>query len=181
MTIIIRPYESRDWADISRIHDAARVDELRGAGLLEAYLDLAATYENEGLFDDDVWVAELDGHVAGFLAGSAGEITWAYVHPALYRRGVGRALVEHVLARATGPVELEVLEGNSARTFYEAVGFVWQSTTTGKLAGNESFEATGHTLVWKPVNVTESGSELRPAPETADAGPVTKTDPAPGA
>ncbi|MFE7846203.1 GNAT family N-acetyltransferase [Microbacterium sp. NPDC057407] len=152
MTIVVRPYEASDWDDISRIHDAARWDELRGAGLVDAYLSLAETYENEGLFDDDVWVAELDRRVAGFLAGSADEITWAYVDPALYRRGVGRALVEHVLARATGPVELEVLEGNSARAFYEAVGFVWQSTTTGKLAGNESFRATGHTLVWRPAS-----------------------------
>lgn len=150
VSIVIRAYEDRDWADISRIHDAARLDELGGAGLLEAYLSLADTYENEGLFDDDVWVAELDGEVAGFLAGSEGEITWAYVDPALYRRGVGRALVEHVLRRATGPVELEVLEGNSARAFYESVGFVWDSTTTGKLAGNESFQATGHTLIWRP-------------------------------
>ncbi len=151
MTITVRPYESRDWDDIRRIHDAARLDELGGAGLLEAYLDLEATYENEGLFDDDVFVAEADGRVVGFIAGSADEITWAYVDPQLYRRGIGRALVQHMLDRATGPVELEVLEGNSARAFYEAVGFVWESTTTGKLAGNESFQATGHTLVWRPA------------------------------
>ncbi|WP_349428666.1 hypothetical protein [Microbacterium sp. LWS13-1.2] len=68
MTVDIRPYESRDWHAICRIHDAARLDELRGAGLLEAYLDLAATFENEGLFDDQVWVAECEGRVAGFIA-----------------------------------------------------------------------------------------------------------------
>ncbi len=151
MTIVIRPYEAADWAEICRIHDAARLDELRGAGLLEAYLDLEATFENEGLFDDEVWVAEADGRVAGFIAGSSGEITWAYVDPALYRRGVGRALVQHMLDRATGPVELEVLAGNSARAFYEALGFVLETTTTGKLAGNEAFQATGHTLVWRPA------------------------------
>ncbi|WP_205791332.1 GNAT family N-acetyltransferase [Microbacterium sulfonylureivorans] len=150
MSIVIRPYESRDWGDICRIHDAARLDELGGAGLLEAYLDLAATYENEGLFDDEVWVAEVDGRVAGFIAGSRDEITWAYVDPGLYRRGVGRALVEHMLSLATGPVELEVLDGNSARAFYEALGFVLETTTTGKLAGNEGFQATGHTMVWRP-------------------------------
>ncbi|MDY0908659.1 GNAT family N-acetyltransferase [Microbacterium sp. CFBP9034] len=150
MTVAIRPYEPRDWDDIARIHDAARVDELRGAGLLDAYLDLAATYENEGLFDDEVWVAELDGRVAGFIAGSREEITWAYVDPELYRRGIGRALIEHMLSQATGPVELEVLDGNSARAFYESVGFVIESTKTGKLAGYESFEATGHTMVWRP-------------------------------
>ena len=151
MTVIIRPYESREWGDICRIHDAARLDELRGAGLLEAYLDLEATYENEGLFDDDVWVAELDGRVAGFLAASADEITWAYVDPGLYRRGIGRALVEHVLARADGPIALHVLDGNAARAFYEALGFTHKATTTGRLVGNESFTATGHTLVWRPA------------------------------
>ena len=154
MAVDIRPYEPRDWDDISRIHDAARLDELRGAGLLDAYLDLATTYENEGLFDDDVWVAELDGRVAGFIAGSVGEeggeITWIYVDPQLYRRGVGRALVEHVTVRAGGPVHLEMLDGNGALAFYEALGFARESTTTGKLAGNEAFEATGHTLVWRP-------------------------------
>ena len=151
MSIGIRPYEARDWDDIARIHDAARLDELGGAGLLEAYLDLAATFENEGLFDEEVWVAEVDGRVAGFIAGSADEITWAYVDPALYRRGVGRALVEHMLSRASGPVSLEVLDGNAARSFYEALGFVLESTKTGKLAGNESFAATGHTMVWRPA------------------------------
>jgi ribosomal protein S18 acetylase RimI-like enzyme len=155
VTVDIRPYESRDWDDICRIHDAARLDELRGAGLLEAYLDLADTYENEGLFDDQVWVAEYEGRVAGFIAGSVdqegGEITWIYVDPALYRRGIGRALVEHFIARAGGPVELEVLDGNAARAFYESLGFVRTATTSGKLAGNEAFTATGHTLVWTPA------------------------------
>lgn len=154
VTVGVRAYEARDWADVCRIHDAARVDELRGAGLLDAYLDLADTYENEGLFDAEVWVAEVDGAVAGFLAGSVGpeggEITWIYVDPALHRRGVGRALVEQFLARSGGPVELEVLEGNAARGFYEALGFALASTTTGRLAGNEAFTATGHTLVWSP-------------------------------
>jgi ribosomal protein S18 acetylase RimI-like enzyme len=154
VTVDIRPYEAGDWDDICRIHDAARLDELRGAGLLEAYLDLADTYENEGLFDDEVWVAVAEGRVAGFIAGSVGdeggEITWIYVDPALHRRGIGRALVEHFVARSGGPIELEVLDGNAARGFYEALGFVLTSTATGKLAGNETFTATGHTLVWTP-------------------------------
>jgi ribosomal protein S18 acetylase RimI-like enzyme len=151
MTITIRPYEPRDWGDICRIHDAARRDELRDAGLLAAFLDLETTYKQEGLFDGDVWIAELDGRVAGFVAASTDEITWAYVDPGLRRRGVGRALVEHVLARAEGSIELDVLDGNAARAFYEALGFTLKATTTGKLMGNESFMATGHTLVWRPA------------------------------
>ena len=150
MTIEIRPFEARDWQSMCRIHDAARLDELRDSVGLDAYLPLGETFQNEGLFDGDVWVAELDGEVAGFIAGFPDEITWAYVDPDLYRRGVGRALVEHVLARAPGPVELEVLDGNDARAFYERMGFVVIATTRGKLAGNERFTATGHTMVWTP-------------------------------
>jgi ribosomal protein S18 acetylase RimI-like enzyme len=150
VTVDIRPFEARDWPAMCRIHDAARLDELRDSVGLDAYLTLEETYQNEGLFDGDVWVAEVDGEVAGFIAGFPDEITWAYVDPALYRQGVGRALVEHMLARAPGPVELEVLDGNAARAFYERLGFVVTTTTTGKLAGNEQFTATGHTMVWTP-------------------------------
>ena len=66
------------------------------------------------------------------------------------RRGVGLALVAHVLARATGPVRLEVLDGNPAHAFYERLGFLVEATTTGRLAGNEAYGATGHTMVWWP-------------------------------
>jgi GNAT superfamily N-acetyltransferase len=150
VAVTIRPYEPGDWDAIQRIHDAARLDELRATVGLDAYLTLAETYENEGLFDDQAWVAELDGVVAGFLAGSGVAITWLYVDPSLQDRGVGRALVTHVLARATGPVSLEILDGNPARAFYARLGFVVESTTTGRLAGNEAFEATGHVMVWRP-------------------------------
>jgi hypothetical protein len=68
MSIVIRPYAAPDWDAVARIHDSARLDELRLSVGTEAFLDLAATYEGEGLFDDEVWVAELDGQVAGFIA-----------------------------------------------------------------------------------------------------------------
>ena len=151
MTITIRPYEESDWDAISRIHDAARLDELAASVGVDAFLDLATTYESEGLFDGDVWVGELDGEVAGFIAVSDDEVTWTYVHPSHYRRGVGRALLRHVVARATAPLELEVLDGNTAaRQLYESEGFELQRTHTGKLVGNEAFTATGHTLVYTP-------------------------------
>ena len=151
MTITIRPYEESDWDAISRIHDAARMDELAASVGVDAFLDLATTYESEGLFDGDVWVGELDGEVAGFIAVSDDEVTWTYVHPSHYRRGVGRALLRHVVARATAPLELEVLDGNTAaRQLYESEGFELHRTRTGKLVGNEAFTATGHTLVYTP-------------------------------
>ena len=146
---MIRDYAPDDWTRISEIHDAARLDELAASVGVEAFLTLEQTYEGEGLFDGDVWVAELDGVVAGFLAFSDDEVTWMYVDPSRYRRGVGRALLQHCLERAGDEVELTVLAGNDgAQALYEGAGFVVTATTTGKLAGNEAFAATGHTMVW---------------------------------
>ena len=152
MSITVREYADADWHEIARIHDAARLDELRPTVGLDAFLDLEATYDGEGLFDGEVWMAEMDGRVTRFIAAANDEITWTYVDPAHYRQGVARAVLHHVLARATAPIELEVLDGNdTARAAYESVGFVVTETTTGKLAGNESFVATGHTMRWEPA------------------------------
>ncbi|HXH80986.1 GNAT family N-acetyltransferase [Nocardioides sp.] len=151
MNITIRAYAQSDWNAVARIHDSARLDELRASVGVEAFLDLAATYESEGLFDGDVWVAELDGDVVGFIAFDDNEVTWTYVHPVAYRRGVGRALLRHVLDRATEPVELTVLDGNdAARGLYESEGFQLEETRTGPLVGNETFTATGHIMVFTP-------------------------------
>jgi ribosomal protein S18 acetylase RimI-like enzyme len=154
MSIIIRAYVDTDWPALSRIHDAARLDELASIGV-DAFRTLEQTYEAEGLFDDEVWVGELDGEVAGFIAFSDDEVTWTYVHPTFYRRGVGRALLRHVLSRATALVELTVLDGNTAaHRLYESEGFVLQETRVGKLAGNESFAATGHIMSFTPPRVS---------------------------
>ncbi|WP_062131026.1 GNAT family N-acetyltransferase [Demequina aestuarii] len=156
MTLAIRAYEPADWEALCRIHDAARVGELKGSVGLDAFLSLEDTYEEEELFDNPVYVAVNDGAVVGFIAASSHEITWLYVDPALQRSGIGSALVAHVLALGGDRIELEVLDGNVARDFYERMGFVHAGTTTGKLAGNANFTATGHTLVWhRPATVAQ--------------------------
>jgi [ribosomal protein S18]-alanine N-acetyltransferase len=77
-------------------------------------------------------VAEADGLVAGYVvaqcAADEGEILNLGVARAHRRRGVGRALVEQVLARLADRgvrvVYLEVRESNAgARRLYEALGF----------------------------------------------------------
>ncbi|MEV0646730.1 GNAT family N-acetyltransferase [Phytomonospora sp. NPDC050363] len=147
---VIRAYADDDWPAVSRIHDAARLDELRDSAGVEAFLTLEATAEEEGLFDGDLWVATVDGEVAGFAAYDEGELTWLYVDPGRYRSGVGRALLRHALA-ASGDerVETTVLDGNPAAfALYLAEGFAVVETRVGKLAGNERFEATGHIMEW---------------------------------
>lgn len=148
----IRPYRPEDWEAVSRIHDAARLDELRDSVGVEAFLTLAETYRDEGLFDGRVWVAEDplaggSGAVAGFVALAEDEITWLYVDPARYGQGAGTALLRHALAHGGPRVETTVLAGNErALSLYLREGFAVVETREGKLAGNEAFPATGHIL-----------------------------------
>ena len=151
-SLTIRPYSPADWPRLCVIHDAARLDELRPTVGEAAFLPLKQAAENEGLFDGRVDVAELDGVVEGFIAYSDDEITWIYVNPNLYRRGIGRALVRHALAVAGPIVRLEVLEGNEAALrFYLAEGFKVVQRSEGKLAGNETFAAAGFVMEYDPT------------------------------
>jgi ribosomal protein S18 acetylase RimI-like enzyme len=143
----IRPYREDDWGAIARIHDTARLDELRHSAGVQAFLTLAQTAAGEGLFDGDLWVAEVDGVVAGFVALDDDEVTWLYVDPARYRRGIGRALLRHAVASAGPRVEVTVLDGNpAALALYLSEGFAITETKTGALVGNEAFTATGHIM-----------------------------------
>jgi ribosomal protein S18 acetylase RimI-like enzyme len=143
----IRPYTDADWPRLCEIHDAARLDELRATVGTDAFLTLEQTAENEGLFDDELVVAEVDGVVQGFVAYSPDELAWIYVDPSAYRQGVGRALVKHAVANAGPVMEIEVLEGNTpAIELYLSEGFKVVKRVEGKLEGNEDFAAAGLVL-----------------------------------
>lgn len=141
--IIVRKYQSPDWESIRDIHDAARMEELRLAGLAEAFLPLEVAAEREGLFGYGIFVAELNGEPAGFDACSEDELAWLYVHPRFFRRGVGRRLAEEVLAHTGRPVWAEVLAGNApAAALYRRLGFAEKEVCTGHMPGNEKFVVT---------------------------------------
>lgn len=145
--IVIRPYNPADWPRLCVIHDAARVDELRLSAGEVAFLSLEQAAPGEGLFDAALDVAKIDGVVMGFAAYSAEELTWLYVAPAAYRRGVGRALLRHVLAQAGPTFTAEVLEGNEpALRLYLSEGFRVARRVEGRLQGNEAFAAVGYVL-----------------------------------
>lgn len=143
----IRTYTNNDWPRLCAIHDAARVFELQAAGLPDAYLSLEQTGKNEGLFDGDIVVAEIDGEVQGFAAWCQGELTWLYVDPASFRLGTGRQLLRHAIAAHEGQLDTEVLQGNEAAlALYLSEGFTIVEHSHGKLAGNEGFSASGYVL-----------------------------------
>ncbi len=72
----------------------------------------------------ETWVAELGGRIAGFVSLLGDEVGAVFVDPDRQRRGIGRALLDHVRS-GRGPLELEVFAANfRARGFYERYGFV---------------------------------------------------------
>ena len=145
--IAVRDYRKGDWPRLQTIHDAARQNELRLAGLESAFLPLAIAAENEGLFDYTLRVACLEGTAAGFSAFAENELAWLYVDPALSRRGVGTRLVRDALERLERPVTVEVLAGNDpARRLYERCGFRLIETVSGRMPGNEASPVTCHVL-----------------------------------
>jgi len=85
-----------------------------------------------------VFVAELDGVAAGFAAvvprpDGGAELDALFVEPHLWKRGIGRRLVEHVVevARLRGASFLHVIGNSHAEGFYESCGFFrWGTVET---------------------------------------------------
>ncbi|KAA1400442.1 GNAT family N-acetyltransferase [Aeromicrobium ginsengisoli] len=74
------------------------------------------------------------GMVAGRVVGGAAELISMWVAPEARRRGIGRTLIERVVAWADGrPLSLRVMDGNApAVTAYERQGFVLQDDIDGE-------------------------------------------------
>ena len=72
------------------------------------------------------------------------ELTWLYIEPAFYRRGIGRALVRHAVAASAAGMRIDLLSGNMpALMLYRSEGFTVSRRVSGHLAGNECFAADG--------------------------------------
>jgi putative acetyltransferase len=85
---------------------------------------------------NQVWVAESNGHLAGFIAFAAGWVNHLYVGPDFQRRGVGRRLLG-IAKKSNVALQLWVFEVNDpAIRFYEREGFRVVERTDG--AGNEA-------------------------------------------
>ena len=84
----------------------------------------------EQIVTGDVFVAETDGSIAGFAAvvprsdGNA-ELDALFVEPHLWKRGIGRRLVDHIasVARTRAASFLHVVGNPHAEGFYLSCGF----------------------------------------------------------
>lgn len=80
----------------------------------------------------ELWIAEEDGRVTGFLGIHEDEVTHLYVSPAAQSRGIGAALLDHAKGLRPDRLELWVFQRNAgARRFYERHGFRLVRLTDG--------------------------------------------------
>jgi GNAT superfamily N-acetyltransferase len=81
--------------------------------------------------DDEVYIAEVDGAVAGFIAFAGGWVHHLYVTPRFQRRGLGRQLL--ALAKSSiRSLQLWAFEANApAIAFYQREGFHIVQRTDG--------------------------------------------------
>lgn len=147
-TIVIRKYQPQDWDRLQEIHDSARKNELRLAGLEAAFIPLAQAAEAEGLFDYRVDVAVIRGQVVGFVAYSNNELAWLYIDPLQTRRGIGSMLASHAMNHiCSKPIHVELLVGNApALALYESLGFKIMQKISGTMPGNEAFTVTVYSM-----------------------------------
>lgn len=120
----LRPARSADIPAMHRIRLAVRENRLSDPTRVTP-ADYVRYVEEAGVS----WVAELDGHVAGFgIADRASRSLWAlFVDPAFEGRGAGRALLGQLTAclfqSGRGRINLSTEPGTRAERFYLAAGW----------------------------------------------------------
>ena len=130
--MILRRATAADADHVADIDLAARAEALptvRGAHTPE---EVRAWIANVMLPGSDVWVAEDDGVVVGYLAMEDELVAQLHVRPGYWRRGIGTAMMRHAKQLRPDGLRLWCFQVNArARAFYVAHGFVAVEFTDG--------------------------------------------------
>ena len=168
MNAIIRDYRPEDWPAICRVHDRSRPDELRGSYDARAFIPLAEDPEGRYVSACVMFVAEQGDQVVGFAGIDDPYLAWLYVDPAHYRRGIGRALLRHCLARLDEDAWTQACGNNDAALrLYVSEGFMIESRFTGENAG---YHGPAARLALHPERrgwMRPKRSQISPGPEEA--------------
>ena len=122
----IRPYKSDDFKAVTMLWRRAREQAFpefqRTKG--HTFEEDQSYFRDVILVNNDVWVVEVDGQAAAFMAIAGDFIDQLYVDPVHQRSGLGKALLEHARGLSPEHLWLYTLQINaSGRRFYEKNGF----------------------------------------------------------
>ena len=129
-------HDSELVCEIARVFCSAREERLKFLLDLRNIEEDCRFLSEVVLRDNCVWIAEVDGKIAGFIAFQKGWVNHLYIDPPFQRQGIGRKLLE-IAKRSSDALKLWVFEINSpAIAFYEKEGFRIIERTRG--ARNEA-------------------------------------------
>ena len=136
----------------------------------EFFADEAQKIREVYLPNAKTWVCVEGSAVVGFIAVLDDEVGGLFVHPAVWRRGAGRSLMDTVVAEAYGAVSVEVFKANRiGRAFYDSYGFKFEREhvceTTGQPVLRLSYALkAAHMAPPQPQPFFCTDSELDPKP-----------------
>jgi GNAT superfamily N-acetyltransferase len=114
---------------------------------LHAEAEVIAYAALEILPNNEVWLAEIDGSVAGYIAFAENWIHHLYIHPDRQRQGLGPQLLAKAMEDGRTRRLWTFQKNQRARRFYEARGFRLIELTDGR--GNEEREPDA-LYEWRP-------------------------------
>ena len=120
----IRAFVNSDYQTLLDIYAHSKLDELRFETDTFELLPLEKDRKRLGqLMESDIFVYD-DGEVLGYGALFGNEIRALFVAPDARKKGIGRLLLEFLLSRVSGRVNLYVAKTNKpAKRLYQAYGF----------------------------------------------------------
>lgn len=147
MKIIIREYQAEDYYQIERIHDLARLQELKIGKAEKYFKPLEKAIYKEDLFNSKIYVACNKQKIIGFIAVKPNILDYIYVDPAYQGQGVGKNLISYVLRIMKRPITLEVFQENKvAKKLYSHFGFKTKKIIYQQWDGNDPQKYSDETM-----------------------------------
>ena len=120
----IRAFSPSDLPAVLEIYAQSKLDELSNETHVPTLIPLNLDDQRFNSFNRSIVCVYESTCVLGYGARSGNEITALFVHPAGRGQGVGRALLEHLLAQLPGHCHLHVAASNTAAiSLYQQYGF----------------------------------------------------------
>ena len=122
----IRPYRESDFDAVNDLWRRSRVQALPDFQARKGHTEAEDRdyFRRVTQVKNDLWVAEVAGRPAAFMAIAGDFIDQLYVAPEHQRCGIGQALIAHARVLSPSGLRLYTLQINSnARAFYERLGF----------------------------------------------------------
>jgi len=139
MTVQLRPACAEDADAIAEIHLCARREAMPWLPVVHSDDETREWVATIVLPNQDVWVAESDGRLAGYVTLDGAELNDLYVRPGMQGKGAGSALLAKAMELSPGELSLWTFQRNDlARRFYEHRGFTAVEFTDG--SGNDERE-----------------------------------------